>query len=91
MYIVILKIPRYKEVNKKEGVSMEKVTRDTKIGEILAMGPEAQQVMNKVFGPGCFGCVNSKTKTLEFGAKMHGHDPEQVAKELNEVLTTAHK
>lgn len=66
---------------------MTKITRETPIGEILAQGPKAQEVMSKVFGPGCFGCPNSKTKTLEFGATMHGHDPDQVARELNKALT----
>jgi hybrid cluster-associated redox disulfide protein len=65
---------------------MAKITRETPIGEILAQGPKAREVMTKVFGPGCFGCPNSKTKTLEFGATMHGHDPDEVARELNEAL-----
>lgn len=68
---------------------MSEITRDTKIGEILAMGPEVLEVMNKVFGPGCFGCVNSKTKTIEFGATMHGHNPDQVVHDLNEALAKA--
>lgn len=69
---------------------MPQITRDTKIGEILAMGPKAQEIMNKVFGPGCFGCVNSKTKTIEFGATIHGQDPEQVIADLNEAVNNQH-
>jgi len=65
---------------------MAKITRETPIGVILAQGSKAQEVMSQVFGPGCFGCPNSKTKTLEFGATMHGHDPEEVARKLNEAL-----
>lgn len=68
---------------------MARITRDTKIGDVLAMGPKVQEIMNKVFGPGCFGCVNSKSKTIEFGASIHGHDPDQVIRELNEALETA--
>lgn len=62
------------------------ITRDWLIGEIRELGPEANKVMDKVFGPGCFGCPNSKTKTIEFGATVHGKDPDAVIKELNEVL-----
>ncbi len=62
------------------------VTKEWKIGEIRALGPEANEVMDGVFGPGCFGCPNSKTKTLEFGATMHGKDPDAVVEKLNEVL-----
>lgn len=64
----------------------ERVTRDWTIGAIRELGPEANQVMDKVFGPGCFGCPNSKTKTIEFGATVHGKDVDTVLAELNEVL-----
>lgn len=62
------------------------VTKYMTIGEIRALGPVANEVMDKVFGPGCFGCPNSKTKTLEFGATVHGKDPDAVVQELNERL-----
>lgn len=62
-----------------------KITRDWTIGEIRDLGEEANKVMDKVFGPGCFGCQNSKTKTIEFGATVHGKDVDAVLKELNEL------
>ena len=62
------------------------ITKDWKIGDIRALGPEANEVMDGIFGPGCFGCPNSKTKTLEFGATMHGKDPNAVVEKLNNVL-----
>lgn len=62
------------------------ITADWLIGDIRDLGPEANRVMDKVFGPGCFGCANSKTKTIEFGATVHGKDVGTVLKELNEVL-----
>ncbi|MDT3700726.1 MAG: DUF1858 domain-containing protein [Thermincola sp.] len=65
---------------------MTKVTKDMTIGEIRALGPEANAIMDGIFGPGCFSCPNSKTKSLEFGATMHGKDPEKVIEELNKVL-----
>lgn len=63
-----------------------KVTKDMTIGEIRAMGPVANEIMDGIFGEGCFGCANSKTKSLEFGASMHGKDPDQVVELLNEKL-----
>lgn len=65
---------------------MTKVTKDMTIGEIRALGPEANAIMDGIFGPGCFSCPNSKTKSLEFGATMHGKDPAKVIEELNKVL-----
>lgn len=62
------------------------VSKYMTIGEIRDLGPVANEVMDKVFGPGCFGCPNSKTKTLEFGATIHGKDPDAVVQELNERL-----
>lgn len=61
------------------------ITRDWTIGEIRDLGENANKVMDKVFGPGCFGCPNSKTKTIEFGATMHGKDVDAVLKELNDL------
>lgn len=62
------------------------VTKDMPIGEIRSLGPVANEIMDSIFGPGCFSCPNSKTKTLEFGATMHGKDPDQVVELLNEKL-----
>lgn len=62
------------------------VTKDWKIGDIRELGPEANAIMDSIFGPGCFGCPNSKTKTLEFGATVHGKDPDLVVERLNEAL-----
>ena len=63
------------------------VTKDWKIGDIRALGPEANEVMDSIFGPGCFGCPNSKTKTVEFGSTIHGKDPDKVVEKLNQVLS----
>ena len=63
-----------------------RVTKDMTIGEIRALGQVANEIMDGVFGPGCFSCPNSKTKTLEFGASIHGKDPDQVVEELNKRL-----
>ncbi len=62
------------------------VTKDMTIGEIRELDPVANEIMDGIFGPGCFSCPNSKTKTLEFGATMHGKDSDQVVALLNSKL-----
>ncbi|MDW7675207.1 MAG: DUF1858 domain-containing protein [Bacillota bacterium] len=63
----------------------KKVTRHMTIGEIRETCPRADEVLSKFFGPGCFSCPNSKAKTIEFGATMHGKDVDEVVAELNEL------
>lgn len=62
------------------------VSKDMTIGEIRALGPKANEIMDEIFGPGCFRCEHSKTKSLEFGATVHGKDPEQVLERLNKEI-----
>ncbi len=62
------------------------VTKDMTIGEVRALGPVANEIMDGIFGPGCFSCPHSRTKTLEFGATVHGKDPDQVVELLNKRL-----
>jgi hybrid cluster-associated redox disulfide protein len=64
-----------------------KITKKTSIGEIIKLYPEAEPVIQKYFGSGCFSCPGSKTEDIAFGALMHNIDPEQIIKELNEAIT----
>ena len=64
-----------------------KITKKTSIGEIIKQYPEAEPIIQKYFGSGCFTCPGSKMEDLAFGALMHNIDPEQTIKELNEVIT----
>ena len=69
-----------------ENDSSTKITKKTSIGEIINQYPEAEPVIQKYFGSGCFSCPGSKTEDIAFGALMHNIDPEQIIKELNEVI-----
>ena len=68
---------------------MEKTTarfhKDMNIGEVFAAHPGAEKVIEKYFGQGCFTCPGMKVESITFGATMHGIDPEQIVKELNEL------
>lgn len=59
--------------------------KDMIIGEVLKLRPEAEKVIEKYFGTGCFTCPGMKMESISFGALMHGVDPEAIVKELNEL------
>ena len=62
-----------------------KFHKDLTIGEVFSMHPEAEKVIEKYFGRGCFTCPGMKVESITFGATMHGIDPEAMVKELNEL------
>lgn|GEM_PF-841395 len=64
------------------------ITKNMTIGEIRELGSEANKIMDDIFGPGCFSCPHSKTKSLEFGATVHGKDVDNVIECLNRKLNT---
>jgi hydroxylamine reductase len=59
-----------------------KITRETVIGEILKINPNAAEIlMNK--GMGCLGCPSSQSESLEQAAMVHGLDVEELLADLN--------
>ncbi len=63
----------------------EKVTKEMGILDIVQQYPEALPVFAK-YGLGCIGCAAARFENLEAGAKVHGVDPDQMVKEINELL-----
>lgn len=61
------------------------ITKDTIIGEAMKVKPQAEKVIEKYFGSGCFTCPGIKMESIAFGAMMHGKDPELLVKEINEL------
>lgn len=61
-----------------------KITKDTKIADVLKMRPSRKAVLAKYI-PECIKCGGSSAESIERGAKMHGVDPDLVIKELNRV------
>lgn len=55
------------------------------IGEVLKAHPQAEKVIEKHFGQGCFTCPGMRMESISFGAMMHGIDPEVIVRELNEL------
>lgn len=65
---------------------IKKITKKTSIGDVIKQYPEAEVVIKKYFGAGCFTCPGSKMEDISFGAAMHNIDPEVIIKELNEAI-----
>jgi hydroxylamine reductase len=59
-----------------------KITRETLIGEVLKINPNAAEIlMNK--GMGCLGCPSSQSESLEQAAMVHGLSVEELLADLN--------
>jgi hypothetical protein len=67
---------------------MQQVTKDSVIGDVIKMCPEAKAIVEKHFGNGCFTCPGINVETLAFGSTMHNLDPHTIVDEINEVLKT---
>ncbi len=65
---------------------MQQVTKDSVIGEVIKMSPEAKAIIEKHFGNGCFTCPGINVETLAFGSTMHNLDPKTIVDEINEML-----
>jgi len=67
---------------------VQKITKDTNIGEIVQKYPEVIDTLTG-FGVHCVGCHVSSFESLEMGFKGHGMGDEQIeeaVKKLNEVI-----
>jgi len=65
--------------------SVAKYNKDMNIGDVIRSHPEAEKVIEKYFGNGCFTCPGMNMESLSFGATMHSLDPDVIVKELNEL------
>ena len=65
---------------------IEYVTKDMLIGDLVAWYPDASLVLMKI-GMHCISCFASQMETLEQAAAVHGYDPDDVAKIVNDYLT----
>lgn len=61
----------------------EKITKEMGIIEIVQKNPKALEVFAK-YGMGCVGCAAAKFESLEAGAKVHGVDPDEMVREINQ-------
>ena len=75
-------------LKKDEEKPMEKITRQTIIGDIL----DADQTTAPYFmeiGMHCLGCPASRGETVEEACAVHGVDPEALLAEVNKMIADA--
>ena len=65
---------------------IEYVNKEMLIGDIVAWYPDATLVLMKI-GMHCISCFAAQMETLEQAAAVHGYDPDDVAKIVNDYLT----
>lgn len=64
---------------------MPEITKDTVIGQVLAVAPDAAPVFMSM-GMHCLFCPASQGETIEEACFVHGIDPDVLLKELREFL-----
>ncbi len=63
---------------------MAEITKDTTIGDILRIKPEAAPVLLEI-GMHCLGCPSAQGETLEEAAMVHGIDINELLAKMNAV------
>ncbi|MFC1630020.1 DUF1858 domain-containing protein [Patescibacteria group bacterium] len=64
----------------------KKVTKDTKLDEILKLYPKSAEIMQE-YGLQCVGCFARTFDTIEDAAKIHGMKD----KDVKEMIEKIHK
>lgn len=76
----------FKKELQKEVFNMKEVTKDTIIGDILDICPDAAPLFLEI-GMHCLGCPASRGETVEQACAVHGNDPEELVKKLNALIS----
>ena len=61
---------------------MAKITKDTIIGDILAIAPQTAPIFLSI-GMHCLGCPSSRGETVEQACMVHGVDVNALLEQLN--------
>ncbi len=64
---------------------MAKITKDTIIGDILDIAPEAAPIFLSI-GMHCLGCPSSRGETVEMACAVHGVEVEPLLEKINAVV-----
>lgn len=62
------------------------ITRDTIIGDILDFNAEAAAPFFFEMGMHCLGCPSSRGESVAQACAVHGVDPEELVKKLNQAV-----
>ena len=61
---------------------MDTITKDTTIGDVLSIKPEAVPVLMEI-GMHCIGCPASRGETVEEAAMVHGVNVDELLSRMN--------
>ena len=64
---------------------MTEITKDTVIGDILDICPDAAPYFLQM-GMHCLGCMAAHGETVEQACMVHGVDPDELCAELNDYF-----
>lgn len=65
---------------------MAQITKDMLIGDILRLNGETAQFFFDM-GMHCLGCPSARGESLEEACLVHGVDPDEMVKKINEFLS----
>ncbi|MBR0235758.1 MAG: DUF1858 domain-containing protein [Clostridia bacterium] len=63
------------------------VTKESVIGEVLDYDIETAQFFFEI-GMHCLGCPSSRGESIEMACMVHGTDPDELVKKINEYLAS---
>lgn len=64
---------------------MNKVTKDSIIGDVLDMYPQTAEFFLQM-GMHCLGCPSARGETIEQACMVHGADCEQLVNNINSAI-----
>ncbi len=74
-----------KKTKREEVINMATITKDTIIGDILDMDGSTAPFFLEM-GMHCLGCPSARGETLEQACAVHGVDPDELVKKINQHL-----
>ncbi|MCR4610650.1 MAG: DUF1858 domain-containing protein [Lachnospiraceae bacterium] len=66
---------------------MAKVSKDTRIGELLMIDENVAPILINI-GMHCLGCPASQMETIEEAAAVHGIDADGLVEDINDYLAS---
>ena len=64
---------------------MAKITKDTIVGDILDLAPEAAPHFLEI-GMHCLGCPSARGETVEMACAVHGVDADELLQKINDLI-----
>ena len=66
---------------------MKEVTKDTIVGDILDIAPEAAPLFLEI-GMHCLGCPSARGESIEMACQVHGVDVDELVADINAYLAS---